>query len=268
VTQNRGVGAGDDKKPDDSLTGSSGKQWSREADVESDGTEILRMLRSTPTLWLPFLVAGCVLTVVDRLRVRDRLPVEPPASESTLQIAYSVYPTGATATSRSLDALVDLPLDVFLYAVGLELLVVGVIAAAGWITMIRASSTVPSPRRFLVYAGGVSILYLLNHLGTAVDLNLSVNSLLVAIGAFGMLAFIAVRLFFLPIAVLYAEPLRTAPLVSWRRSRGHGVPIFLLIVGMGLISGWLVSVPSVGVVLSVTVVGTVHAVALANLYNE
>lgn len=257
MTRRQDVVGGDDEVAHDTPT----RQF------ESGGAEILRTLRSTPALWLPFLVAGCVLTAIDRLRMGDPLPIEPTVSESSLQIAYTMYPTGATATERSLDALVDLPPDVFVYAIGIELLAIGTIAAAGWITMVRVSNESISLRRFLVYLGGVSVLSLLDQLGTVIGLNFSVNSLLVAIGAFTVLAFVAVRLFFLPIAVLCADPLRTAPWNSWRRSRGHGLPIFILVTGFGLVPGWLVSVPYSGVVLSVTVVGTVHAVALAVLYE-
>ncbi|WP_198947989.1 MULTISPECIES: hypothetical protein [unclassified Halorubrum] len=267
MTQNPDMEAGDDRAPNDFSKHPSDDQRSRGGDSASGGAEIVRTLRSMPTLWLPFLVAGCVLTVIGRFRIRDPLPVEPPVSGSTLQIVYTVYPTGTTATSRSLDALINLPLDVLLYAVGLELLAIGAIATAGGITMVRASDRMVSRRRFLVYTGGISVVYLITHLGTAIDLDVSVNSLLVALGAFAVLAFVAVRLFLLPVAVLFAEPLRSAPVESWRRSRGHGVPLFALIVGIGLTSGWLVAIPYVGVVLSVMTVGTVHAVALTTLYE-
>ena len=268
MTQRGDEEVGGDEAESDVSEPSFDDQSSRGPGSVSGSAEILRALRSTPTLWLPFFVAGCVLAVIDRFRIRDPLPIEPPASETTLQIAYAGYPTGATATSRSIDAVVDLPLDVLLYALGLELLAIGAVAIAGWVTMVRASDRTVSRRRFFAYAGGISVMYLLTHSGTAIDLNVSVNSLLVALGAFAVLAFVAVRLFFLPIAVLYADPLRTAPSESWQRSRGHGLPILALIVGIGVLSGWIAPVPYLGVVLSVTVVGTTHAVALAVLYNS
>ena len=268
MTQRGDEEDGGDEAASDVSERSLDDQSSRGSGPVSGGREILRTLRSTPTLWLPFFVAGCVLAVIDRLRIRDPLPIDPPTSETTLQITYAGYPTGATSTSRSIDAVVDLPLDVLLYALGLELLAIGAVAIAGWITMVRASDRTVSRRRFLVYAGGISVVYLFTHSGTAIDLNVSVDSLLLALGAFAVLAFVAVRLFFLPIAVLYADPLRTVPSVSWKRSRGHGLPILALILGIGVVSGWIASVPYLGVVLSVTVVGTTHAVALAVLYDS
>ncbi|WP_255681661.1 hypothetical protein [Natrinema sp. SYSU A 869] len=206
--------------------------------------------------------------MVDVFREQDPLPVQPPVSESTLQITYSLYPTGETRMSRSLDALIDLPLGEFAYATGLEFLAIGVVAAAGWLTMTRASETVFRTRRFIAYVGWVSLLSLLEYSGSAIDLDFSPNSLLVAVAAFAVLAFVAVRLFFLPIAVLHAEPLRAAPKESWQRSRGHSVVLFALIVVFGLVSGWLADLPHLGVILSMTVVGTVHAVSLVILYDQ
>ena len=224
--------------------------------------------RSKPTVWIPFLVAGCLLWLVDGRRERDSLPIQPPGSESTLDGSFSLYPTGTTETGRSLDALVDLPLEVLAYGVGLELLVIGAVATAGWLTMTRVSETSVRPRRFVVYAGVVSLLSLLENSGSAIDLTLSVRSLPVAVVAFAGAAFVTVRLFFLPVAILRAEPLRAAPRESWRRSRGQGVTLVALIVVIVLASGWLAALPSVGVVLSVTIVGTVHAVSVVALYDR
>lgn len=254
--------------PDGPSNTTSNDQSSQSDDDPRAVATVLSSFRSKPTVWIPFLVAGCLLWLVDVLRERDSLPVQPSGSASALEITYSLYPTGTMETSRSLDALVDLPLDVLAYAAGLELLVVGTVAIAGWLTMARVSETSLRPRRFVVYVGGVFLLYLLENSGTAIDLDLSVNSLLVAVVAFAGLAFVMVRLFFLPVAILRAEPLRAAPRESWRRSRGQGITLLALIVIIALASDWLAALPYIGVVLSVTIVGTVHAVSLVVLYGR
>ena len=268
MNERKDSGSSDDRHSNASTDYSPDEQLLRDNNDRTAVTLILYELRSNPTVWIPFLTAGCLLTFVDVFRERDPLPVQPTVSESTLQITHSLYPTGTTETSRSLDALVDLPLDTFAYATGLEFLAIGIVAAAGWLTMTRASETAARTRRFTVYTGGILLLSLLEHSGSAIDLDFTPNSLLVAIAAFAVLAFVAVRLFFLPIAVLHVEPLRAAPKESWQRSRGYGAVLFALIVMFGLASGWLATLPYIGVVLSMTVVGTTHAISIAILYDQ
>jgi hypothetical protein len=204
---------------------------------------------------------------VDFLRERDPLPIEPSGSESTLQVSYTVFPTGTAETIRSLDAFVDLPLGVLAYVVSLELIVVGAIATAGWMTMNHVSEIPFRLRRFFVYLAGLSLLYFLARLGSAVNLDYAPRTLLAGLVALAVLSFIAVRLFFLPVAILHEKGVVTALQASWHRSVSHGAPLFGLIVILGLASGWIAQLPFVGVVLSSTIGGTVHAVALVVLYE-
>ena len=268
MTERKDSESSDDRHPNPTSDCFPDEQLLRDNNDLPAVTLILYELRSNPTVWVPFLVAGFLLTLVDVFRERDPLPVQPPVLESTLQISYSLYPTGTTETSRSLDALVDLSLGAFAYATGLELLAIGIVAAAGWLTMRRASETVFRTRRLIAYVGGILLLSLFEHSSSAIDLNFTPNSLLIAVVAFAVFAFVAVRLFFLPIAVLHVKPLRAAPEESWQRSRGHGIVLFALIVVFGLASGWLANLPHIGVVLSMTVVGTIHAISIAILYDQ
>ena len=245
-------------------------------DPRADGNQIhstvydklLTELGSKPGLWVPFFVVGCLLTLVDYLRERDPLPTEPFVSESTFEVTYMVYPTGTSETVRSLDAFVDLPLDVYIYAISLELLVVGGVAIAGWLTMKRVSEVPYRPRRFLTYLGGVSVLYFIARVGNVVNLEYSPESLLSGIAALIIIALIAVRLFLLPAAILHEKNLQTAFQASWNRSKSHGAALLGLVVLFGLASQWIAGIPLVGVILSSTIVGTIHAVSLAILYER
>jgi len=228
---------------------------------------ILFELRSKPRLWAPFFVVGCLLTAVDYLREHDPLPIQPSGSESALQVSYTIFPTGTSETMRSLDAFVDLPLGVLAYAVSLELVVVGAVATAGWLTMKHTSDISFRLRQFFVYLAGLSLFYFLARLGSAVNLDYAPRTLLAGIIALAILSFIAVRLFLFPVAILHEKGIVTALRASWHRSKSHGAPLFGLIVILGLASGRIVQFPVVGAVLSSTIVGTLHAVALAVLYD-
>ena len=229
--------------------------------------KLLTELGSKPSLWIPFFVVGFLLTIVDYLRERDPLPTESFVSESTFEVTYMLYPTGASETARSLDAFVDLPLDVLVYAISLELLVVGGVATAGWLTMKRVSEVPYRTRRFATYLGGVSVLYFIGRVGNALNLEYSPESLLGGIAALIIIAFIAVRLFLLPAAILHEKNLQTAFQASWNRSKSHGAALLGLIVTFGLASQWIAEIPLLGVILSSTIVGTIHAVSLAILYE-
>jgi hypothetical protein len=244
------------------------KRSDGERDPESVPKEILATLRSSVRLWVPFVIVGCLWTVLDRLRLRDPLPVRRPGSGSTLQVVYTPYPTGAPGTVRTLDALVDLPADVFVYALMVELVAVSSVAAASWLTMTWASDVSFSPHGSFVYFVGVGGLYLTERVGTAISLEYSPGSLLVGVTALGIVVFIAVRTFFLPIALLLEPGILAAIRTSWSRSVSHGFALAALIVTLGLGAGWLAELPAVGVLLSAAVVGPVHSVALVVLYER
>ncbi|ADD07704.1 uncharacterized protein Nmag_4196 (plasmid) [Natrialba magadii ATCC 43099] len=78
--------------PDGPLNTTSNDQSSQSDDDPRAVATILSSFRSEPTVWIPFLVAGCLLWLVDVLRERDSLPVQPSGSASTLEITYSLYP--------------------------------------------------------------------------------------------------------------------------------------------------------------------------------
>ncbi|SEH64261.1 hypothetical protein SAMN05192561_11826 [Halopenitus malekzadehii] len=229
---------------------------------------ILKTLRSDVRLWIPFFLVGCLWTVLDRIRLQDSLPTTRTSSESVLQVTYTPYPTGSPETVRTLDALVNLPADVFAYAIAIEVVAVSAVMAGGWVTMRKVSDDPFSTRGSLAYCAGVAVLFLLSRLGTAVPLVYSPESFLFGIVALAVGALAAVRTFFLPIAILRGPGVLVALRTSWRRSVSHGFSLIGLIIVIGLGSSWLAELPTVGVLLSASIVGPIHSVALVILYER
>lgn len=225
-------------------------------------------LRDDPFCWLPFAVAGLVLLAADRLRATDSLPTAPGPSETTVTVPYTIYPTGTTTTTRPLESLVDLRAPMLAYGLGLEVLALIAVAGAGWLTMTRAGGLPYRLERFGAYAALVVGIDLLFRAVDAAGLEYAGGSLLVALVLLGLVAFVAVRLFLVPVAVVTGDGLVRSLSESWRRARGRGWTILGLIVLFGFGSQLLVRVPYVGTALAVTVVGTVHAVSLVVLTDD
>lgn len=232
------------------------------------GRSIAARLRDDPILWLPFLAAGCLHFVADLFRKRDPLPSASGIEESTIHVAYSIFPTGTTATQRPLGALVDLQRPSLAYALGLEILAVVAIAVAGWLTMLRASDEPNRPVRFLAYVTGVFLVDLLFRSADAIGLEYAGGSLLIGLAVLAVAVFIFVRLFLVPVAMLREGGIAGPIGSSWRYSRGHGLALVGTIVVIGVGSWALAFVPTVGTVLSTTIAGTVHAVSLVALYER
>lgn len=246
--------------------------------VERDGptisSAVTARLRADPTLWTPFLVAGCLLLVVDLCRQRDSIPAVTGIEESTIHVSYAVFPRGTTTLHRPLGALVDLQQPLFWYALGLEVVAIAAIAVAGWLTMARASDEAFRPNRFLVYVSSVLLLDLLFRVVDASGLEYTGESLLVGLAILALVMGIFVRLFLVPVTMLREGGIVRPVGASWRYSRGRGLTLFGVIVVVG-IGSWtlaqvptLVRVPELGTVLSTTIAGTVHAVSLVVLYEQ
>lgn len=236
------------------------------------GTGLPSVLRSTgarlrddPFLWLPFAVAGIILLAADRLRATDSLPTAPGPSETTVTIPYTIYPTGTTTTTRPLESLVDLRAPMLAYGLGLEVLALVVVAGAGWLAMTRAGGISYRLDRFGAYVALVVGIDLLFRAVDAAGLEYTGGSLLVALVLLGLVAFVAVRLFLVPVCVVTGPGLVQSIPASWRRSRGRSWTILGLILLFGFGSQALVRVPHVGTALAVTVVGSLHAVSLVVL---
>lgn len=229
----------------------------------------LERFRRDPVLLLPFLVAGVCLAVLDWLRRFDPLPTRPAMQNgASITVAYTGYPTGAPETARALESLVDLKLSYLVWGIGLEAAAVLVIAAAGTVTIARALSEdcgATTGRRLLAY-GGLVVLFdgafrlLASFIGGDVGL---VFGLVLIVPLF----VVFVRLFAAPAAVVTGSGPVTALRQSAPATRGHGWTILALVVGFGLAAWLLGRVPRAGTVVSTALVGSLHAVTVAALWE-
>lgn len=228
---------------------------------------VVGRLRTDPFLCVPFVIAGLVVALGDMIRLRDPLPVGDPVwAAETVSVQYSLFPSGTARTTRELGALVDLQLPYLLGGLALEALVPLAVGTAGWVTVTRCLSADRTVASFARYVGGlVAVSTLLVVLPTR---QFELSSLPVVLLAVVVGSLLVVRLFMVPGLLAAGETVGTALGGSVRRSRGVGVALFWLALALGVTSWGLASVPVVGGFLSTTVVGTVHAVALAVLLSR
>lgn len=223
-----------------------------------------RRVRSSPLLVLPFLLAGLVLAGVDYLRVYDPVPVQiSPYSLSTgVDIRSSLYPTGLSRTTTSLDALVDLKLQYLAWVVGLELLAFVAVVVAGAVVVARVADDPLSLAGLARYGAFVV------GLGLVPSVNFSGASVVVGLVLFVPAFYVSVHLFALPALLIRGEGFRTGARQSWALVTGIGWSVFGLLVVLGLGYSLLALVPVAGPVLSTAVVGTVHAIVLGLLVDR
>lgn len=224
-------------------------------------------IRRHPRWLVPFTVAGLVVALADWIRTTDPIPMVVPASfQDTLSVQYSIVPMGTHRTVRVADALVDLRLPYLAGAVGLELLVLFAVCAAGYLTLQRALRTTRGRSAALRYGLLVVFVgFLPEWLGTA---HHTFGNLLIGLVAIGLFTLIAVRLFLLPGFVVLGESFRTAIRRSRHRSHGLGWTLVGLIVVVGVSSWGLAQIPLVGGFLSTAIVAPVHAITLGLLVRR
>jgi len=227
--------------------------------------ESVRRLVRDPALALPFAIAGVVLALVDRLRLRDPVPTTSPQQfgDVTVGVSFPVYPSGVRSTGLDLAALVDLRPWYLLRTVGLEALAVLAVAFAGWLTISRAADVTPSREQLVSYIWFVVAVRLLLGAFDVFD-GLAWVTLLALVA----LAVAFVRLFAAPALVVVgaadggARSVRAATGRSSRLAHGRGATVFGLVVAFGVAAWLLGSVPAVGALVSTALVAPVHAVAV------
>lgn len=230
-------------------------------------TRATARIREDPLLLVPFALAGFVLAVLDWLRLQDPVPtLEGRAIDATgieISLEFVGYPTGTPGTARRVSALVDLEAPYLLWALGLEVLAVLAVAAAGWYTIVRTTSVEPTRAGFGSYLGLVVLFgttfRLLSSVGDVGPLGPAGFLLALAVLAVIVL-FVFARLFVAPALAALGNPPWTAIRRSIALSGGHELALAGLIVGFGLAT-WLLGIaPYVGVFVSSVVVAAVHAV--------
>lgn len=225
-------------------------------------TAIGRLYRD-PRLFVPFLVVGVLLSVVDRLRRADPIPViERAGIESgEITVAFVGYPTGLSRTIRPLEALVGLEFPYLIWGAGLHVLALGAISVAGLLTIGRAMGVDPE-----LGAGVRVFAYVF-----ALDFFSRALGSIDALQAMGLLGFVPlafllylyVRLFAVPGFLVAGRSFRSAVYRSGRRTKGHGLALFGLVLTFGLGSWLLAEVPHVGTVLNTAAIAPVHAASIA-----
>lgn len=273
-----------ERLPIPELTSSAGRDARSASDdgPSSSFAVAIARIRREPTLLLPFLAAGLVLTVLDLLRRRDPLPVLVD-DDPTIGVEFVGYPTGVPETVRSLAALIDLKLPYLLWGIGLEVLALLAVVAAGTATIARTLAigdgrerwddwrdwtATLSARRLLAYLGLVALFDAAGRvIGSFGEFDLLFGTL-VAVPLFA----VYVRCFVAPAAVVVGGENGAGPLTALRRSvratRGRGWSILALVLSYGL-AAWLLSLVSViGTALSTAVVGALHAVSAAVVWER
>lgn len=225
-------------------------------------SDAARRIRSSPTLVVPFFVAGLLLAGVDWLRVGDAVPVQVTSYSlsSGFDVTGALYPLGVTRTSTAFDALVGLKLQYLAWVVGLELLSLVVVVGAGSVVVARVLDTSLSLAGVLRYAVFVGIFWSLPSADFGGPTVVAIALLVIAFA-------LTVRLFALPALLVQGDGFGQALSRSWSLAAGNGWAVFGLVLGLGLVYSLVSLVPVVGPVLSTGLVGTLHAVALG-LYVE
>ena len=221
----------------------------------------LRRVATDPRLLVPFLLAGVVYAVADRLRLRDAVPVTfaDRIQDGTLSVAFGVYPSPRAATTRPLDALVGLRADYLVWTAAVGLACLLAVVVAGWVTFARAEDGLP--RRGL--ASYVVLVVLVDAVFRLVVAVVGTADLgwIVGLPALAFTIWLMARLLAAPLYAARGDgPLsavaRSFALLSGRAWTASGV-----VVAVGVATHLLGSVPVAGAVAS-AVVAPVHALAV------
>lgn len=224
-------------------------------------------VRRDPGLALPFAVAGLLLALVDVLRRRDPIPVSTPdAFSETLSVQYAIYPTGTARTVREVGALVDLQTPYLLWGVGLELLPLLAIGAAGWITIARA---LDAPRRLDALSRYLCVLVVFGLLPRLLGSpSIDVSSLLLGVALLVVFSLVFVRIYLFPAFLVAGRGFVPAVRDGVAASRGQRWTIFGLVLVLGVTSWGLAHVQMAGAFLSTAIVAPVQAVSYAVLVQR
>lgn len=227
-------------------------------------TASIARLRDDPRLLAPFLLAGAFLTAVDWLRARDPIPAGEraslPADGIEISVEFVGYPTGVRQTRLLLDPLVGLQPRYLLWVLGLHLLGLAVVSAAGTLAIARATDADATLGAGLRYGAYVAALEFVAVFLASIDVLQGMG--LVGVVPLALVAYAFVRLFAAPGFLVAGRSVRVAVRQSARHSRGSGWGIFGLVLLIGLGAWLLAFVPLVGTAASTAVAGSFHAVAI------
>lgn len=229
---------------------------------------VARRLRRDPVLAVPFTAVGALLAAADFLRGIDPIPAATGAPAAGINVEYSIFPRGVGRTGRTLGAVVDLDLPYFLWAVGLEALLVAAVSLAGFATIAwtlgaRVRDRPVALLRYVAVLAALSVAY--QALGRT---QFEPHGMLVALIAMFVLLQVLVRVAMTPAFLVAGRGATRAVWASVAASRGIGWTLFGLVVALGIAASVLARAPVVGPYLSTAIVATVHSVALGVVYRH
>lgn len=231
--------------------------------------QLLSELRSQPQLFLPFLIAGVVSSLLGWLHRRDPIATVSgrTLADGHISLEYVGFPAGARGTTLSVESVLGLKPPFFAWGVGAYTLLLAVHAVAGAVVIARVLDIEPTRRTvgsFFLYVAGVDLIN--RGLGSVQGL----QNMPVIVGLPILLVWlsISVRLFAVPGLIVTRESVVDAVSESLRLTRGHGWRLFGVIVTLGLTNAVFAVFSLVGPALSTALVGTGHAVYLGLFVDQ
>ena len=231
--------------------------------------QLLGELRSQPELFLPFLVAGVVSSLLGWLHRRD--PIATVSSRTLadghISLEYIGFPAGVRGTTLSVESVLGLKLPFLAWGVGAYTLLLAVHAIAGTVVIARVLGvelTWRTVSSFLLYVAGVDLIYR----GLGSIQGLQNMGLIIGLPILAVWMYVSVRLFAVPGLIVTRGSVADALQESWRLTRGYGWRLFGVIVILGLTNAVFGLLSVVGPALSTALVGTVHAVYLGLFVDQ
>ncbi|WP_336328207.1 hypothetical protein [Halovenus sp. HT40] len=230
---------------------------------------LLSELRSQPQLFLPFLVAGLVTSLLGWLHRRD--PIATVSSRTLadghISLEYIGFPAGVRGTTLSVESVLGLKLPFLAWGISAYILLLAVHAIAGTVVIARVLGVEPTRRTvgsFFLYVACIDLIYR----GFGSIQGFQNMPVVIGLPILVVWIYVSVRLFAVPGLIVTRESVTEAVQESWRLTQGYGWPLFGVILGLGLTNAVFALFSVVGPALSTALVGSVHAVYLGLFVDQ
>lgn len=223
-------------------------------------TASLAELRHNPRLFLPFLLAGLVVSAINAIHRIDPIPTRHVETilEGNINVAFVGYPAGYRSSSLVLEPVLGLRLPYLLWGLGSYVLSLTVLSVAGVLVISRVVDVEPTIDSWVGFGALVFAFDLVDRTLGSINA-LQEMGLLFGIPILVIWFLVLIRLFATPGLVVQGRSFGAAIYDSRRITRGHSGGIFVLILVIGLGNAVLGAIPLAGTVLSTTLIGTLHA---------
>lgn len=203
-------------------------------------TAARRLLLSNPRVLAAFVLAGAVVTAVDALRRGDPVPSVGFVGllDGNVSVEFGVLTRIPPHERTPLSALPSLYPRWLAWTLGLELLRAGAVIGAGVYGFARTLEVSPGPDAVGRYVAAFAILSLLS-VQAEVGLVLGIPLLVLFFA-------VLVRVIAFPVYLVDGRSTLDALRQSWHRTRGHGWPLFGIVLLLGFAHHAAASIPAVG----------------------